>query len=1093
QSERNSASKELRDRVIRQKRVREMPDPGRSSLDKFGTIRINDTSGKGKSGFTFSKLDAAGKLEAKKDELRKRKEEIEDRIGGKKYGIAKKLDGDLIKRGEKDLEEGSKFEFVEDPKMFFGKRIIIRDTLKRWQKEWKLEDEQDDQEYQRLIYGKDAAEVRELAANREKDRSEKERARKRKTDNLETDFKKIDKAVVKKAGADFMIKLGLNPNQKRGFTYQDYVKSLEHMKKAASTLKGEAKREALAQAQEDNSEFYAFLALTRELEQVRSKRAHTQHEQNAAMREAKQAIADIDLTKDKPVLRDDSNSELRELQDKNRKLSLDALYANEPEDPKKKKLKEKKESGFGDAEDVISRRPKLSDAMLELEEEDQHERLRKESRKEKRGSSLILSLTDQFMDDAESDITKELAPRKSKEDSDREVDPNDPGSGRTLRLGNDLEYLRKTDPEQYVLKVHDDPEIMAELRDNKPDEFNSVNTAYIEIMRQKDQSKYFEAASKDSAYMENLKQQDFEEYCRVKLNSDPGYQRLIKLRSDLTGLLEGKDSSGDVEWDKALPLTEELLKLADEFINLLLNGGPEYLMGGEETAKNAIGFAVRIDLWNRGCIEDLTDLSDIEGYGMSTDFIFGESDPVKQDREKREADKQKREEERKRIEEEERQHKAGIEKRTKELTKLVGAALNAFQDNVQNNPLGIEGIDEKTLYENLENLVKVSNQFLELSRDSAFKQLPSAQAAVDGLMINLKVALWYDFRHRGIFNSEDNELTDEQVLKIIANYVPGKNTLDGGIVDEAPNMEEKEKKQDKINAILDQQEEEVKTQLRQEEKEEEDEPQGVPDGEKEEEKNTEEEEEFDPNKTIEGNGEDGEGENDFLKELMDNDPVVSRITKFLALRERGNVLKSLYDHSEVTKNLEFSDEMVDYLQKHVGVKHFAQKSSRDGQEMAYLNLAILNFVNSINRPDETAEHYCYSFELMKLAIRGYNNSSLIGLGAKRQKQRDRFDSLMKFLQPLAARTPVHLGMLISNLFYSQPEFMAPDVLRELLGSEEKATKFKNLDIEERENILRADACNFGSLVKRFVMLKADEEQKRFFMALINNESTIDLK
>ncbi len=244
---------------------------------------------------------------------------------------------------------------------------------------------------------------------------------------------------------------------------------------------------------------------------------------------------------------------------------------------------------------------------------------------------------------------------------------------------------------------------------------------------------------------------------------DTNYRKVRELLEDIAPYVDGKEEASEVNWDRIRSKLQDLLIYADRFFTKAAD--KEEGSGVDQQAeavKGAVGLAIKLDLWSRGLIESLEDMDDIEAYGISDRYIFGETDPfAKKTQEKH-------------FEDHENEHF-----RNEYHQDFLSAATD-FDMLVKGKK--DKDIQWDNVFAKLEEVSRTGVKYIQVLENgkNVFNEW-NMSVEIGNTKNMLREAIAYDFKHRGIIRHR-KDLTIAQGYAIAQNYKGGMNDLDGGII-----------------------------------------------------------------------------------------------------------------------------------------------------------------------------------------------------------------------------------------------------------------------------------------------------------------------
>ena len=112
------------------------------------------------------------------------------------------------------------------------------------------------------------------------------------------------------------------------------------------------------------------------------------------------------------------------------------------------------------------------------------------------------------------------------------------------------------------------------------------------------------------------------------------YSEIKRLQAQIKSLADGHDDASKVEWGKISADADRLMKCADSYFDKAADPVKEQVHPDYEKVKQAVGFVIKLDVWNRGLIKKPDEISDAQAYGYVDGYTFGETDPFRKAEEK---------------------------------------------------------------------------------------------------------------------------------------------------------------------------------------------------------------------------------------------------------------------------------------------------------------------------------------------------------------------------------------------------------------------------------------------------------------------------
>ena len=614
---------------------------------------------------------------------------------------------------------------------------------------------------------------------------------------------------------------------------------------------------------------------------------------------------------------------------------------------------------------------------------------------------------------------------------------------------------------------------------------------------------------------EQARKQKEEEEARKKkaelektLQQDKDYAAVSDLMKQIENQLSGKESSIEVKWDDVTPLLQKMLMRADFFLLRVADTKDEALLLGIQNVKEAVGFGIKLDLWRRGLLTKLSDLSGETAFGFSKDYVFGKSDPL---------GKLQREEQKKKEEEE---PEIPIEDRMESFlaqTDTLDTEAFIFEDVEGNIVMDEDVIDylQKNVgsrhfaeKEDLDSKEMATVNLAILNFETLLKREKENLAHLSSSIAFLNKAL-SDYSNYSLFGTgaarRGQKKKFQNLMKLFANVI-GENPSDTAqkmlefirerfdfrsgyfhsFFKDDPKAE---------NAFLSADDAQRLTTLVGQnlnyilvldfivEKE-----------------GTDEQKEFYASfkggRTLppvqEPPKEEPPKEEPPKEELPKKEPpapktkeqleeektaMIAKVNQF-ALDEGGIKIEDFYKEKDGRSVMD--ENVIDYLQKEVGTRHFAEKEGRDSQEMALMNLAILKMENVLKSEEMGLTSFASSMRFFKNALAGYSNYSITGPGAQRRSKRNKFQSMMKVFDSIYDDSDDGMAEKILTLL-KNGNVIREEALNGFAGQDEEAKgKLTSDDAAANKTYLMGGEFNYASLLRFLMKEKGTEEQQAFF-------------
>ncbi|MCR4797588.1 MAG: hypothetical protein K5853_03975 [Lachnospiraceae bacterium] len=610
---------------------------------------------------------------------------------------------------------------------------------------------------------------------------------------------------------------------------------------------------------------------------------------------------------------------------------------------------------------------------------------------------------------------------------------------------------------------------------------------------------------------EQARKQKEEEEARKKkaelektLQQDKDYAAVSGLFKQIENQLSGKESSVEVKWDDVTPLLQKMLVRADYFLLRVADTKDEALLLGIQNVKEAVGFGIKLDLWRRGLLTKLSDLSGETAFGFSKDYVFGKSDPL---------GKLQREEQKKKEEEEE--PEIPIEDRMESFlaqTDTLDTEAFIFEDVEGNIVMDEDVIDylQKNVgsrhfaeKEDLDSKEMATVNLAILNFENLLKRKEENLAHLSSSIAFLNKAL-SDYSNYSLFGTgaarrgqrnkfqnlmklfkkvigDSPEETAQKMLEFIKDQMEFRAKFFHPFFKdemEAENAFFMADDAQRLTTLMGQNLNYILVLDFIVEKE-----------------GTDEQKEFyasfkggrtlppvqEPPKEEPPKEEPPKEEPPApkTKEQLEEEKtaMIAKVNQF-ALDEGGIKIEDFYKEKDGQSVMD--ENVIDYLQKEVGTRHFAEKEGRDSQEMALMNLAILKMENVLKSEEMGLTSFASSMRFFKNALAGYSNYSITGPGAQRRSKRNKFQSMMKVFDSIYDDSDDGMAEKILTLL-KNGNVIREEALNGFTGQDIDANgKLTSDDAAANKTYLMEGEFNYASLLRFLMKEKGTEEQQAFF-------------